>query len=511
MTSDFELPGAGGLTDLGPTELGMPENPVTHRAMASGAISLLVGEAFQFFLRLGIAIVLARLLTPADFGLVGLVTVVTGLLERTVSDGGMVNALVHRDDVSRELASSVFFFNLLSGVLLFAGIFLAAGPLAHLMGNSRATDVFRGLALVFAIASFTHVPEAMLRRSFKYAAMALLVMTNAFVTGLVAIPLAIAGHGVASLVIGAIAGISAEMILALALSRWTPVLHFRLKEVRSLASFSGNLTAFHFLNYFSDQGDKFIVGRFVGTSALGFYAVPYRLVFSPISSLGGVFSSLFFPVFAREQHDHESIGNQYIRAAAVLAAIAFPFCGLISALGGPIVDALLGPQWHAAGPIVTVMSAVALIQSVLITVGVLYTSTGRTNIMLRWGAGAGAVMFACYATGVYWGAMGVACGFLLGTVLLAYPAVAIPFGLISCSPAALARQLAPVVVATVAGVAAALGVRAGLESLTVAPLAIAVAGGLAGIVVYLPVLLLQKPPVMEDVRLFIATRRKSAA
>jgi O-antigen/teichoic acid export membrane protein len=506
MPPDFELHGAPGVT-----ELSIPANPVTHHALASGAISLLLGEAFQFILRLGIAIVLARLLTPADFGLVGLVTVVTGLLERTVSDGGMVNALVHREDVSRELASSVFFLNLLSGVALFSLIFVAAGPLAHLLGNPRATDVFRGLALVFGIASFAHVPQAMLRRSLRYGALALLVVANALVTGLVAIPLALAGHGVASLVIGAIAGVGAEMFLALALSRWTPVFHFRVKEIRSLASFSGNLTAFHFLNYFSDQGDKFIVGRFVSTSALGFYSVPYRLVFAPVSSLGGVFSSLFFPVFAREQHDHESIGNQYIRAAAVLAAIAFPFCALISALGSPLIDALLGRQWHSAGPILTVMSAVALMQSVLITVGVIYTSTGRTNIMLRWGAGAGVVMFACYATGAVWGAMGVAIGFLVGTVLLAYPAIAIPFNLIGCSPAALARQLGPVVFATMAGVAVAVGVRFCMDAGGSAPLAITIVGGGAGSIAYLAVLLVQKPPVMEDVRLFIATRRKKSA
>jgi O-antigen/teichoic acid export membrane protein len=487
-----------------------PGQPVTKRALASGATSLTMSQAFQYGVRSATAIILAHFLSPAEFGLLGLVTVVTGLLDRTISDSGLVNALVHRHEVSKRLASSVFYFNVATGLLIALTLALAAAPLASLLGTDSATAVFRGLSVTFALAGLTHVPEAILRRSFRYGALAFLGGANALTAGLVAVPLAIAGYGIASIVIGSIVGITVEVISGFALSRFRPQLHFQLSEVRTLTSYSSNYTAFHFVNYISDAGDKFIVGRFVGQAALGFYTVPYRLVFAPVYAAGQVFKDLFFTVFARKQDEPQAIGRDYIRAVTALAALTFPFAALISALGGPIVAVVLGAQWVPAGPIVSVMSIVVLIQSVLITTGMLLTATGRTRVLLHWGLGAAIVMFVCYGAGVYWGAMGVACGFLVGTLLLMYPAVAIPFRYLGCSVWALVRSLAPVAFATLVGAAFAAAVRVLLESHGSRSIVITIAGLLIGSAAYLLALVLQKPPVIGDVRLFMSTRFRRA-
>jgi PST family polysaccharide transporter len=490
---------------LGPASA-PPSQPVSREALASGATSLTLSQAFQFVFRSVIAVVLAHFIAPADFGLLGLVTVVTGLLDRTVSDSGLVNALVHRLEVPKSLASSVFYFNIATGALIAASLALAASPLASLVGTARAVDVFRGLSITFLIAGFTHVPEAMLRRSFRYGSLALSGGINALFTGLTAIPLAIAGHGIASLVIGSIVGVTAEAVSGFALSRWRPHLHFRLSEVRSLSSYSGHYTAFHFVNYFSDSGDKFVVGRFVGQAALGFYSVPYRLVYAPILALAQVFRDLFFSVFVRKQHDPEGIGREYIRAVSMLAALTFPFCALISALGTPIVTVVLGREWIPAGPIVTVMSLVVLLQSVLVTTGLLLTATGRTNVLLRWGLGSGIAMMVCYSVGAFWGTMGVATGFLIGTILLTYPAIAIPFRYLGCSVWTLTRALVPAAIATAAGAAVAVAARVALEARDARPITVMLIGLVLGSVTYLGVLLVQKPRIVDDARLLLATR-----
>jgi O-antigen/teichoic acid export membrane protein len=476
-------------------------------SVRAGAGRLAASQGFQFVVRLGTSLVLARLLDPRDFGLLGLVSVLVVLLQRTLGDGGMVNALVQRERVSRELASTVFFFNLLVGAVTTSVLVAAAPWISRALGDEDATGVLRGIALSFLLAAFAKVPEAMLRRSMQFGRVAMFGSTNALVTAAVAIPLAVAGHGVASMVIGQVVAVGVEAVLAWVLSGWRPMACFRRSELRKVTSFARNIAAFNLVNYFADAGDKFVVGRFVGTSALGLYSLPYRLLFAPVFAVAQVYRDLLFPVFSRNQHDDGAISRTYLRAVGAMSLVTFPLCALAAVLGQPLVDAGLGERWHEAGPILSVMAVVALLQSVLVTGGIILSAKDRTDVLLRWGLGAGLTMFASYAVGALWGAMGVAVAFLLSTAVLAYPAMKLPFRELSLPVRRLVVALLPAGAVTAVLAGAAFVTRVALEARGAADLTVAAAGTLAGAAGYLAALAWLRPDAVDDLLSMLKKRR----
>lgn len=475
---------------------GVPGGP--GPSLHHGATRLAAGQGFQLAARLVTSFALARLLDPHEFGLIGLVTVVTLLLQRTLGNAGMINALVQRQEVSRALTSSVFWFNLLIGAIT-AGALIAGAPwISAGLGDPDATGVLRGLAVAFVIGGAVRVPTAMLRREMRYGQMATIGSANAAVNGIVAIGMAAAGFGVASMVVAQLAAMTAEVALAWHFSSWRPLATFQRAELRKVTTFARNLTLFNFVNYFGDAGDKFVVGRFVGTEALGHYSLSYRLLFAPVYAIAQVYRDLLFPAFSRNQDDHLAITSAYLRAVAAMSLVTFPLCAMTSALAGPLVDAALGPKWHDAGPILSVMALVALQQSVLVTGAIILTAKGRTDVLLRWGIASGLTLLACYAIGAIFGAIGVALGFLVGTTVLAYPAMAIPFRELSLPVRRLLAALRPAMAAAGAPAAAAVAARVATESAALPPTAVLAAGSIAGAAAYITVLVVLRPRALDD-------------
>ena len=467
-------------------------------SLRHGAGHLGISKAVQLAARVGTSLVLARLLEPRDLGLLGLVGIVTVLLDRTVGDGGTMNALVQRERVTPALASSVFWFNVAIGASTTGVLLVAAPAIATALGDADATNVLRGLSLTFVLMSFARVPQAMLRRAMRFKAVAWLGTLNAVVPALIAIPLAAAGHGVMSMVVGQVSAVVIEVVVTAVLAGWRPTAGFRRAELATVTPFARNLAAFNLVNFFSDAGDKLIIGRFVSTAALGIYNVPYRLLLTPVYAVGQVVRELLLPVLSRHQRDHAEVERVYLRIVGMVALGAYPLYALVAALGQPLVDVGLGPRWSEAGPIVTVLALVALELSVHLTTGVLFRATGRTDLLLRWGAVVAVVSFASYAVGAQWGVMGVAVGFLVATTLTSYHSLAIPLRLIGVPVRNLRAPLgAPIVLAVVAG-GAALTVRLLAESAGLGPLAVLALGGACGVAAVGLGVAVLRPPALQD-------------
>jgi O-antigen/teichoic acid export membrane protein len=481
------------------------DDDLARPSVRLGAGQLAASKGFQLVFRMATSLVLARLLEPSDFGLLGLVGVLMVFLQRTIAESGTTNALVQRERVSDRLASSVFWFNLAVGAGIAWIFFVCAPLLASVLGEEAARDILRGMSLTFIFSAVVKVPQAMLRRQMRFGAIAGLGLINALVTGLVAIPLALAGHGVASMVIGQVVATVVEAILTFIVARWRPVPVFKRSELRSVTGYARSMTGFNFVSYFSDAGDKYIVGRFVGTTALGIYNLPYRLLFQPVAALGQVVREILFPLFSRRQHDSDRIAHDFLRTVGALALVTFPLCAVVAALGSPIVDVVLGPKWQEAGPILTVMAIVALEQSIISTGGVILTARGRTNVLLRWGIVSGVVNLAAYVIGVQWGVMGVSVGFLVATTVLAYPAMAIPFREIGLPVRRLVDALSPAAVATVLMTIVALGARIGTEQAHVSRVGVLAAGGSSAVVALAAALAWQRPPAFVEL---LATARR---
>jgi lipopolysaccharide exporter len=489
-----------------PTEVEEEVDDLARPSVRLGAGQLAASKGFQLVFRMATSLVLARLLEPSDFGLLGLVGVLMVFLQRTIAESGTTNALVQREHVSARLASSVFWFNLTVGAAIAWLFFVCAPVLADVLGEAAASDILRGMSLTFIFSAVVKVPQAMLRREMRFGAIAGLGLVNALVTGVVAIPLALAGHGVASMVIGQVVATVVEAVLTFAIARWRPIPVFRRSELRTVTGYARSMTGFNFVSYFSDAGDKYIVGRFVGTSALGIYNLPYRLLFQPVTALGQVVREILFPLFSRRQHDSERIAHDFLRTVGALALVTFPLCAAVAALGSPLVDVVLGPKWEEAGPVLSVMAIVALQQSIVSTGGVILTARGRTNVLLRWGMISGAVNLTAYVIGVRWGVMGVSVAFLVATTVLAYPAMAIPFREIGLPVRRLLSALRPAAVATVIMTVITLAARVGTEQAHFSRVGVLGIGMTTAAVALAGCMAWQRPPALAE--LLGAARRK---
>lgn len=475
--------------------------------VASGARWLAVGQVLLQIVKLAVSVVLARLIAPDEFGLLALALVVSDFLERVLGDTGTSSALIQRRALSQQLVSSVFYFNLLIGVVT-CGVLAGSAPLlASVLGDGRAAPVLRGLGFTFVLLSLGLVQRAVLRRSLSFAALAKADVVNAIVQGVVSIVLAVQGAGVWALVVGLLAGKAASNVALWVASPWRPSWHFRWGDIREISRFSGNLSAFQFFSYFHEAGDKFIVGRFVSTTALGYYGFGYRLLLNPVKAVLSVSRGVLFPAFSRMQDRDAEIRRGYLRATAVVALVVFPAAVAVTVLAEPLVAVVLGRRWLPAVPVIRIFGPIAMLQSVTLTTGALFQSKGRTDLQLRTGVLHGLGMLVAYLIGSRWGEVGVAWGFLAGVVLITCPLLVVAFRLVELRLSTFVSNLAPYAAAGAAMALATLGCQALLESRSFDGAAVLVAAAAIGGAVYLGTLLILRAPALKDAILLVKPTR----
>ena len=490
----------------------IPEPPDgSDGIVASGARWVAAGQIVQQVTKAASAIVLARLLVPDDFGLLAITVVLTDFLERVLGDTGTSAALIHRKELDQELASSVFFLNLLVGVVTCGFLFFAAPFLAPFLGDDRAEPIIQAVGFAFVLLALGLAQRALLRRAMRFRAVSASDLASTATQTVVSIGLAYRGWGVWSLVVGILLGRVASVITVWAVSPWRPSLHFRWADIRPVAGFSGNLSVYQFFSYFSEAGDKFIVGRRVGATALGFYGFGYRLLLQPVQSVLQVCRMVLFPAFARIQDDNESIGRGYVRATSAVAMLTFPVTIGMAVMAEPIVRVVLGEKWLPAVPILALFGPLAAVQAVSTTTSVLYQAKGRTDLQLRWGVVVGTVMLAAYLAGSHWGATGVAWAFLLGTLVLTYPTLYIPFRLVELPFRRFLAGLLPSAVPTAVMAATAYGLRMALEAAGASWPVVLFVPVTAAALVYTGIVLATRPQALRDLVLLVRPRRAAVA
>jgi PST family polysaccharide transporter len=402
-------------------------------AMGKGARWIGLSQTVIQVLRVVTTLVLTQLLTPAEFGIVALVTVVSGFFERVVGDTGTSSAIVQRPTLTHGLASSILFLNLGIGFLTSLLFFVAATPISILLGSSDTIGFVRVVGLLAFINSFTYVPQALFRRTLQFQKLATANLANAAVTGFTSIGFAVADFGAWSIVYGNLSGSVVGVIVAWALGSWRPAWYFSRSDLADISTFSAYLSAKNLFGYITFAGDRFVVGRLLGVTDLGFYGLANRLMRYPTQIVAQTYRSTVFPGLARLQDDIEATANAYRRSVSTIALLVFPLSVAVAAVAEPLVSLALPPAWEPVAPVLAIIACTSGLQAVAGTTGSLYTARGRTDLAFRWQVGSSIVYMICYLLGALWGVSGVAGGYLVGTLILIYPAFAIPLGLINVS------------------------------------------------------------------------------
>ena len=372
----------------------------------------------------------ARILGPSAYGLMGMAVIVTNFISN-FRDLGTATAIVQRPTISRILLSSLFWINLLMGLIIFVAVAGTAPAVASFFHAPVLTGILRVLGLSLFIASCGVVHSAALNRDMSFKALALTDLAAAAGAYAVALAGACTGFGVWSLVFASVANSVISTAGYWISSSFRPRWEFDWAEVKSIAKFSSNLSGFGLVNYGCRNADNLIVGRRLGSVPLGYYQMAYNLMLTPIQNISTVISGVLFPAFSRIQDDNERFRSAYVRACMLTALVTFPVMAGLGVVADPLIRAVLGVKWVATIPIFEILSVVGLIQSVQTTVGIIYQAKGRTDWMFRWSIIVLVVTVTAFLIGVHFGAVGVAAGYAIAFLaVIMIPGFAVPFRLI---------------------------------------------------------------------------------
>jgi amino acid adenylation domain-containing protein len=374
----------------------------------SGATQVL-GQLFQ----LGFSVVIVRLLTPVEFGLVAMVAVFTGFSASLV-DCGLGAAIIQKPSPSQAHLNSVFWLNLGVGTLLTL-LFSAFAPLiAGFYHEPRLTLVTIGMASTGLLGSLGVVQNALLSKSINLRARFWIESVATVVSGFVAIVLALAGAGVWSLVGQSIALSASRLGMAWQLSPWRPSWSFDRNTTRELLRFARHMAGFNTIVYWENNLEKLAIGRLIGSSPLGIYGLAERLMRMPSTIITATAGGVMFPSISLIQADIDAVKRVYLRSNRLIAAFTFPAMIGLLVMAEPIILSLLGEKWREATLPLQLLCLAGLAQSVYNTSSWIYLSYGRPDLLLRSGIYAFGARLVGVAIGLHWGLLGIVSAYVVG-------------------------------------------------------------------------------------------------
>jgi O-antigen/teichoic acid export membrane protein len=394
---------------------------IGHRAVSGGFVTV-GAQAAKFLLNFLAAAILARLLSPKDFGLVGMVLGVTALVG-VFSQLGLSIATIQRDTITQSQVSNLFWINLgFSGVLAVLSVGLA--PLtARFYHDPRVTGIMLALSITFLLAGSTVQHQALLTRQMRFRALALIDVTSTAVGFALACCLAWVGLAYWALVAQQLATGACTLLMTWLTSGWRPHLPSRNSGVKPLLRFGAHLSLADFVGQFSLNTDSILLGRFFGAESLGLYTRASVLLARPIQQVITPINNVLIPVLSRLQSDPERYRRSYMRAYGTLALIVFSFAAMCLALARPLVLVILGPKWTGVIPLFAVFTLVAVSGPLSSICSWIYESQGRGQDQLRNHTAAGAVTIISYLLGLRWGPLGVVTALAIISLIIRLPIV----------------------------------------------------------------------------------------
>lgn len=395
----------------------------------SGVIQL-VAQAIQLALYITAALVLARLLTPADFGLFAMVASLTAFVA-SFKDFGFTMAAVHREHVDDQQSSLLFWMSMKLNLL--TGVFVAAmAPvLAWFYGEPRLTAMTLTVAIGVVAIGLAAQHESLLIRRMRFAGLAAVDVASLVAGVALGITCAILGAGYWSLVAQFVATGVLRSAGVWGISGWRPSWQTRgarsLVNVDPMLSYAGYLTAYRILSHVGRNLDRVLVGYFSGAAAVGYYDNAFRWSLYPVQQVYQPLMNVAVASLSRVRHAPPTY-RAFCRAAFLpMFSIVLPALVFMALEPRRVLLVLLGEQWLPAVPLFQVLCLAALASSMIKITKWIYLSVGETRRQFRWGLVYTPIMIAAVAAGVPWGAYGVAVGFTAGTCLLTWPSLAYCF------------------------------------------------------------------------------------
>lgn len=375
-------------------------------------------QGLRLIMSLVITSILARLLLPEDYGLIGMITVATGFL-LVLKDFGFGAALVQKKEVADIEYISVFWLNVVMGIVLAIIVFFSAPLIALFYDEPLLIPIARYMSFGFILNSLIVVPNNILYKKIQFKNIFIIDISSLLIGGGVGIIFAYYDWAYWSLVAQSLTSQLVTLFVVFYLSRWKPSLQFSSQSLSGFTSFSLPLIADSSINYWVRNLDNLLIGKFLGKSELGYYSKAYNLMLLPVRQLSGTITKVMFPSFSLIQDETKRLGEIYLKITSVVAFVTFPLMGIMFSASEDIILFLFGNNWSLSIPIFKILCLLGAFQSIATLSGNIYLSTGKTKLMLRVGLVTRSVMIISMVLGlIYGGLMGIVYAYSVSSSLM---------------------------------------------------------------------------------------------
>lgn len=384
----------------------------TYQGFNWNFINQVVNKVISF----GFSVFLARLLYPEDFGLIAMATIFLGFAE-IFKDFGISSAIIQKKEINEDDLNASFWLSLLMAIILAFLIVISASPVASFYKEPILVTIIYVLALNFFLSSFGLVHLALLTKALDFRRLFFISVAAEVVSASLAIFAALNGWGYWSILIKLLSRTCIQVVLLWSSSTWQPRCRFSKESVKPLLDFALPLVGTQSMNYWVRNIDDLLIGKFYGEQALGVYDRSYAFLTLPLGQIKGIVGKVAFPVFAGLQSDQAKVKLYFLKMTRLVALFSFPFISGIYLMANDLVLLLLGEKWIATVEPLKVFALTGIFQSVVVLIGVLFVSQGKTKLQFNLGIFTSMIGVVSIIIGLNWGMVGVAWGLFIATII----------------------------------------------------------------------------------------------
>ncbi len=356
----------------------------TATVAARGAKWVTLGALLQRGVQLAAVLILARLLSPGDFGLVAIASIVLAMVQR-FKTFGLHTALIQRPTETQQAADAVFILHIaITGVAMLAIVGIST-PLSRFFADPQAGAVVSWMALRLLPDALAAVPTAMALKALNYRIQALILLAEAIASAVTSVALAVAGWGVWSLVAGTLAGSVTAAGLWWIVTPWRPQFSFDRKIAREVFGFGVRFWSAGYLSFLVDAVIRTIIGKVLGIDTLGYYEITTRVVHTPLHQLISLGDRVAIPAFCKEQDNNATMRRWYLLLTTYLLLGTAAAAATLVVFADSLIPILFGAGWLPAVGAARALAPFALVAPLLHGWSV-YISQGRARTILRFTA-----------------------------------------------------------------------------------------------------------------------------
>jgi PST family polysaccharide transporter len=349
-----------------------------RRGVAWTGIAQLIKQVSDF----GVGILMARLLSPTDFGIIGASMIILSFVS-ILTSFGFSSAIIQRSTLDNEFIKTAQTLSFALGCLSTLAMCISAHWISLFYKNQFFETAIPVMSLIYLISSFGVVPSALLTRNLHFNKITSVSIVGSAIYGVTALSMALAGLGVWSLIIGPIVSLLGSTILISYVSNYFPRFSLCTKYTKELINFGGFVTVSSLLNHVARNADNLIIGRYLGAEMLGLYARAYNLATLVKELVVSIFGSVLFPSFARLQQDVGRVRDVYFKSINIITIISLPVCLLLLVIAPEFINSVYGHKWSGATLSLQLLCFSGFIYSLYVPCTSLLLGLGKTRLYAK--------------------------------------------------------------------------------------------------------------------------------